>query len=133
MKACLLAALILASPFAMAKEEISMETGNDFLARAQLFERIDAGRAPADPDNMDKLYYLFGAVSAMQNVNSALGSMHRMGKSEPRFVACIPKGVTARQLILLLKTGLEKSPESLHLPYSFVSQLTLVENYPCPG
>lgn len=133
LKTFLMGILIAMAGAAQAQNDIDFETGNEFLERAKLFEQVDTRLEPANEANMRKITYFLGAVNGIRSVNTAFGVMHRLAKSEAKYVACIPSGVTARQLVKVIKAGMEQTPESLHLPYALLSQATLTKTYPCRG
>lgn len=134
MKRWILGGLVFASALAHAQSEIEFTSGNAFLERANLFERMSDGREPPNELNMQKVMYFLGSVNGLRHANAALDAMHKIGKTDSAvFIACIPPSATARQLVKVIKAGMEQTPESLHLPYSLFAQTTLAKTYPCPG
>lgn len=126
--------LVCVSSLAQAQSDVDFTSGNAFLERAGLFERLSEGREPATELNMQRTMYFLGSVNGLRHTNAALATMHRIGKTDSAvFVACIPPSATARQLIKVITAGLEQSPENLHLPYALLAQTTLAKTYPCPG
>jgi hypothetical protein len=134
MKQWFLGGLVCVSALAQAQSEVDFTSGNDFLERAGLFERLSDGREPVTERNMQRTMYFLGSVNGLRHTNAALAAMHKIGKTEPAvFVACIPPSATARQVIKVITAGLEQSPENLHLPYALLAQTTLAKTYPCNG
>lgn len=134
MKRLIFGSLLLAAGLAHAQSEIDITTANVFLERASLFERMSEGREPADELNLQKIMYFLGSVNGLRQANDALKVMNRHGKTDSsKYVACIPPKATSRQLVKVIKSGMEQSPEDLHLPYALLAQTTLAKTYPCPG
>ena len=46
-------------------------------------------------------------------------------------VACIPDGVTARQVMSIVKKYLKENPGSLHIGAKFLVSLALMKAFPC--
>ena len=134
MKRWFFVGLVCVSALAQAQSEVDFTSGNAFLERAGLFERMSEGREPSDELNLQKIMYFLGSVNGLRQANDALKVMNRHGKTDSsKYVACIPPKATSRQLVKVIKSGMEQSPEDLHLPYALLAQTTLAKTYPCPG
>jgi hypothetical protein len=134
MKRWFFGGLVCVSALAQAQSEIDITSGNAFLERAGLFERMSEGREPSNELNLQKIMYFLGSVNGLRQANDALKVMNRHGKTDSsKYVACIPPKATSRQLVKVIKSGMEQSPEDLHLPYALLAQTTLAKTYPCPG
>ena len=134
MKRWFLGGLVCVSALAQAQSEVDFTSGNAFLERARLFERMSDGSEPANELNLQRAMYFLGSVNGLRHTNAALAAMHKIGKTDSAvFVACIPPSATARQLIKVIKAGMEQNSANLHLPYALLAQTTLATTYPCPG
>jgi hypothetical protein len=101
-------------------------TGNELLASCN---------APAgSPEWASCVGYLVGSADQISQPYAphADGSLHAdRRRTEHQFI-CIPTGVTATQLALIVRKHLEANAKDLHLPAAALVWNALLEAYRCP-
>lgn len=102
------------------------KTGADLLTQCQVVNKSD----PTNPEMMRGIQcatYLEG-MSDTFAMWKAFNDNRKQNNPPP---ACVPAGVTGRELAMVVVKYLTDNPTLLHSPYSVVAFSALHDSYPC--
>lgn len=107
------------------------QTGNDFLAAANLWNQALNGIRSPSVGEGNALLTMLGIIQGMRLANQAMEAHARSEGHPMKTMACIPEAVTSGQLVMVLKSDLERMPTILHLPFAVSSQAILRTRFSC--